>query len=270
MGGKNGGLMRVFDFTNAIVREPGRSVVNGLREDMRAEPTYDGVRREHAAYVAALRKADVEVDVQPPLEAFPDSVFVEDPALVFAEGAIVLRPGAPSRAGEREHIRAALARHFDRVLELGEGEFADGGDVLVTRGEVLIGLSQRTNRKGAEALGAHLAALGKTPRIVETPQGVLHFKTAVSLIGENTVLATPAMAASGVFAGFEIIFPPPAERAATNSLRVNDTVFVGAAFAETAAGLTRRGYRVVTLPVDEINKLDAGLSCMSLRWNAPT
>lgn len=258
--------MAVFDFTHAIVREPGHSVVAGLREDATAEPSYDGVRREHAAYVAALRNAGVEVDVLPPLEDFPDSIFVEDPALVFAEGAILLRPGAPSRLGERDHVRAALARHFDRVLELGEGEFADGGDVLVTPHDVLVGLSHRTNRKGAEALAAHLATLGKTARIVETPQGVLHFKTAVSLIDENTVLATPAMAASGVFAGYEILFPPPAERAATNALRVNSTLFVGARFAETAAGLTRRGYCVVTLPADEINKLDAGLSCMSLRW----
>src|ERR1041385_1873759 len=108
--------MSVFDFTHAIVREPGRSVVDGLREDRSAMPDYDRLRAEHAAYVTALRTAGLTVDVLPPLEAFPDSMFVEDPALVFGEGAILLRPGAPSRLGERDAMRAALDGHFKRIM----------------------------------------------------------------------------------------------------------------------------------------------------------
>ena len=104
--------MRVFDFDSAIVRTPGRSVVDGLRDDPRAIPHYDEILKEHAAYIAALTAAGVAVETLPPLEAFPDSVFVEDPALVFSNGAILLRPGAPSRLGEAEHMRAPLARHF--------------------------------------------------------------------------------------------------------------------------------------------------------------
>src|ERR1700748_1052987 len=112
--------MRVFDFTHAIVREPGRSVVNGISTASNP-PSYDGVVAEHRAYLEALRNAGLTVDILPPLEAFPDSVFVEDPALVFPEGAILLRPGVASRLGEAEHMRAPLNRYFDRVLEL-EGE----------------------------------------------------------------------------------------------------------------------------------------------------
>ena len=97
--------MRVFDFTHAIVREPSRSVVNGLRDDPAQTPSFEKIAAEHRGYVAALRDLGLSVDVLPPLEAFPDSVFVEDPALVFAQGAILLRPGAPSRAGEREPVR---------------------------------------------------------------------------------------------------------------------------------------------------------------------
>src|SRR6201992_781056 len=123
--------MRVFDFTHAIVRTPGRSVTNGLRTTPQA-PSYDGAYAEHAAYVAALREAGLSVDSLPPLEAFPDSVFVEDPAFVLPEGAVLLRPGAPTRLGERDALRSALARHFGVVRELGEGEDAEGGDVLVT------------------------------------------------------------------------------------------------------------------------------------------
>src|SRR5882724_9932250 len=117
--------MRVFDFTHAIVREPGRSVVDGIRTTPSA-PTYEGVMTEHRVYIAALRTAGLSVDVLPPLEGFPDSVFVEDPAFVVPEGAILLRPGAPSRLGEREAMRDALAAHFGRIAELQEGAFADG------------------------------------------------------------------------------------------------------------------------------------------------
>lgn len=261
--------MRVFDFSHAIVRMPGASVVHGLRERPDVAPDYAGIVAEHTAYVAALAAAGLSITVLPPLEAFSDSVFVEDPALVFGEGAILLRPGAPSRLGERDAMRETLTAHFPRVLELGDGEFADGGDVLVTPNVVFIGLSQRTNAKGAAALAAHLAALGRAARVVETPRGVLHFKTAVSLLDETTLLATPAMAASGLFAGFNLITTPAGEDAAANALRVNDTVFAGAQFPRTRDALAAAGYRVVPLAVAETAKLDAGLSCMSLRWRAP-
>ena len=262
--------MRVFDFTHAIVRTPGRSVVNGLREDPRALPDYHEILKEHAAYVTALAGAGVHVEVLPPLEAFPDSVFVEDPALVFGDGAILLRPGAPSRLAEREAMRGELARRFERVLELSDGEYADGGDVLVTPRAVFIGLSKRTNAAGAAALMAHLKTLGRASRVVETPPGVLHFKTAVSLLAEDTLLATPAMTAAGLFSGFNIVTTPPDEDAAANALRVNDTVFAGAHFPRTLDALARAGYAVTPLAVREIAKLDAGLSCMSLRWHAKT
>ena len=260
--------MTPFSFTHAIVRTPGQSVVHGLRDDPSRTPNYAKVLEEHAAYVAALRAAGVAVDRLDPLEEFPDSIFVEDPALVFANGAILLRPGAPSREGEREPMRAALARHFSTILELKPHEYADGGDVLTTPDMVLIGLSKRTTAAGAEALAAHIAALGRRALLAETPRGVLHFKTAVSLLDEATLLATPAMAASGALPKLGIVVTPAGEEAAANALRVNDRVLVGAHFPRTIDLLTARGYRVVPLPTAEIAKLDAGLSCMSLRWHA--
>ncbi len=258
--------MRVFDFNNAIVRAPGRSVVQGLREDKAATPDFDLFAQEHSAYVAALRGAGVAVDVLPALEAFPDSVFVEDPALVMPEGAVLLRPGAPSRRGERKEMRGALYRHFTRVLELQDGEEADGGDVLIAPDTIFIGLSKRTNRAGAEALRARLRELGRESRIAQTPPTILHFKTASSLLGEDTILATRAMAESGVFAGFNILMTPDGEEGAANALRVNDTVFVGAAYPRTIDLIRKEGFAVVALAVQEVAKLDAGLSCMSLRW----
>jgi dimethylargininase len=257
--------MRVFDFTHAIVREPGRSVVDGIRTTPSA-PSYEGVLAEHRAYIAALRTAGLAVDVLPPLEDFPDSVFVEDPAVVVPDGAILLRPGAPSRLGEREAMRGALGKHFDRVPELQEGELVDGGDVLVTPRTIFIGLSKRTNRAGAEALRDRLGELGRDARVVATPESVLHFKTASSLLDESTILATRAMAESGVFAGFEILLTPEGEEGAANALRVNDVVFVGDCYPKTIDMIRNAGLDVVPLAVTEVAKLDAGLSCMSLRW----
>jgi dimethylargininase len=261
-------MNRVFDFNRAIVRTPGRSVVHGLRNGGGDDPTHDGVMAEHAAYIAALRAAGVMVDVLPALEAFPDSVFVEDPAFVIPEGAILLRPGASSRLGERDEIRGELQRHFASVLELAEEGYADGGDVLITPKTIFVGLSKRTNRAGAESLGTKLRELGRESRIVETPPGVLHFKTASSLLSEDTVVATKIMTDSGFFAGFDLLTTPDGEEAAANALRVNDTVFASDACPRTIDLMRKRGLNVVALSVREIAKLDAGLSCMSLRWFA--
>lgn len=260
--------MCIFDFNRAIVREPGASVIGGIRTDPRALVDYEGILSEHRAYVAALQAAGLSVELLPPLEQYPDSIFVEDPALVFPEGAILLRPGATTRLGESKEMRGVLKRHFQQVLELEADEFADGGDVLVTPASVLVGISCRTNRAGANALVAKLSRLGRTARIAETPEGVLHFKTAVSLLDEDVVLATTRVADSGIFGGFRILVVPADEERAANALRINDTIFVGACFPRTAERIANEGFRVTPLSVTEIGKLDAGLSCMSLRWLA--
>ena len=259
----------IHAFTHAIVRKPARSVVAGLRAGGGLDPTYEGVAGEHAQYCAALVNAGLAVTVLPALEAFPDSVFVEDPALVFPEGAVLLRPGARSRAGEAAEIEPALRGKFETVLTLEEG-FADGGDFLTTPERVMIGLSARTTMDGAKALMRLLAQFGRKASIVETPADVLHFKTDCSLIDDETVLTTPRLSRSGVFKGFREILTAPGEDAAANALRVNQALFVGGKFKKTIEALDREGFAVVPLAVDEIGKIDAGLSCMSLRWRSLT
>lgn len=254
-------------FDNAIVRRPAPSVVDGLRAEDRGSPTYDGVLSEHAAYIAALEAAGVAVQVLDPLADFPDSIFVEDPAVVFTEGAVLLHPGAVSRAGEREFIAPVLKERFSKVLTIAEG-FADGGDILTLSDKVMIGLSARTDLTGAQALAKCLTELGRPSQIVATPEGVLHFKTDCSLLDDETILSTDRLAASGVFKGKKVLLTPPGEEAAANALRVNDVVLVGAGFPATRALLEKNGYQVVALQTGEIGKIDAGLSCMSLRWKA--
>jgi dimethylargininase len=253
---------RVFDFGNAIVRKPAPSVVEGLRTGGEA-PSYEGVVVEHEAYVAALEAAGVAVEVLEPLDAYPDSVFVEDPAFVLPEGAILLRPGAPSRIGEAAGIAPVLRRRFARLLEQDEGH-ADGGDMLILPDEILIGLSGRTDRLGAMRVCALLRELGRAARVVETPPGVLHLKTACALADERTLVATPALAPA--FPGLDLIVTPEGEERAANLIRVNDRVLIADGYPKTAALVEGRGLKVVPLAAGEIAKIDAGLSCMSLRW----
>jgi dimethylargininase len=257
--------MRVFDFNSAIVRLPGKSVVNGLRAQPGPPPDYEGVLAEHATYVEALRRAGVRVTVLDALEPFPDSIFVEDPALVFGEAAILLRPGAPSRLPEAEAMAPVLGARFPALLRIDEGH-VDGGDILVTPKGAYIGLSARTDESGAAALQKLLASIGIASRVVRTPRGTLHLKSDCALLDEETVLATPGLAASGLLGGFRVISVPPDERAAANAVRVNDVVLVRAGCPRTVEAIGKQGVKVVLLPVTEIAKIDAGLSCMSLRW----
>ncbi|MCX7043041.1 MAG: arginine deiminase family protein, partial [Gammaproteobacteria bacterium] len=158
-----------------------------------------------------------------------------------------------------------LAGHFGKVLILASG-FDDGGDILTTQDRVMLGLSARTDRAGAEALQTALAELGRKSEIVTTPPGVLHFKTDCSLLDEERILSTRRLAASGVFRNFRIITVPDGEEAAANALRINDVVLVGADYPRTIETLQKEGFNVVALKTTEIGKIDAGLSCMSLRW----
>lgn len=257
----------VFAFDSVLVRRPSPSVVRGLRAGPGPDPSYEGVVAEHDHYVEALRAAGVEdITVLPALEAFPDSVFVEDPALVFSEGAILLRPAAPTRSGEVAVLAPELRRHFDIVQTLPDDGFVDGGDVLLTPHQVIIGLSARTDEVGARHLAEGLARFGKKAFITRTPKEVLHFKTACSLLDEETLFVTEPMSTSEAFRGMKKVLTPPGEEAAANALRVNDTVLVGAQFPQSCALLRRMGYRVAPVPTEHIARVDAGLSCMSLRW----
>jgi dimethylargininase len=256
----------VYHFNHALVRKPCRAIVDGIRAVDHGAPDYATVLAEHQAYVEALEAASVTVDRLPPLDAHPDSMFVEDPALVFTEGAIVMRPGAASRFDEAAAIAPDLHRHFDRVIDLPAPGFADGGDILVLQDRVMIGLSDRTNEQGADDLARCLEALGKKPVKVRTPKDVLHFKSDCSLLDETTVLSTARLAASGVFDGLSVLLTPEGEEGAANALRVNDRVFVGVTFPKTIAMLKSKGFTVIPLSTREIAKVDAGLSCMSLRW----
>lgn len=255
-----------FRFTNAITRTPPDSVADGIRAVDSGDPSGAAFRKEHELYVAALQEAGLSVDVLPPLEAFPDSCFVEDPAFCLPEGAIQLRPGVKSREEEAREIRPALDARFEKVMELPGNGHVDGGDILMLDDVILVGLSERTDRVGADAFAGVLDSWGYRVKVSETPRGVLHFKTACSTLGDNVVLATKVMAESGVFEDRKLVVVPDGEEYAANVIRVNDIVLVPEGYPKTQAAIRDAGYKTVVLPTHEARKVDGGLSCLSLRF----
>lgn len=252
-------------FTHAICRLPAMSITQGLRAHDRGAPSWSRFVADHADYVAALEDEGLEVTVLDALEPFPDSVFVEDAALLLNGHAILLRPGAETRAKEAEAIRPDLERLTHSVTDLPSGH-VDGGDILTLEDEIWVGLSARTIRQGAEALRPLVEAQGYGMRIVETPAGVLHFKTDCGILAPGCVLSTPRLAASGCFDGMEVIETAPGEDACANAVRINDTVFVPGGFDQTHARLSAAGFTIRALPNAQAALVDGGLSCLSLRY----
>lgn len=255
-----------FAFTHALCRAPAPSAVNGIRAGGGPDPDFTVLLAEHDAYVVTLRDLGLSVDVLAALDDFPDALFTEDVALTFPEGAILLRPGAPSRAGEVAQIREALGARHATLLEMTGPGHVEGGDVLRLADRIVIGLSDRTDRAGAAELAGLLERLGYRAEIAVTPAGVLHFKTGCSLIDAATVLAVPAMRDCPEFAGLEVVLTPPGEEGAANILRIRDTVLIGEGWLATQALLDARGIAFRPMATEHVARIDAGLSCMSLRW----
>ncbi len=260
---------RSYSFTHAITRAPGASVTQGLREADTDVPDLALFQAHHAAYVAVLRATGVEVTELAALDDFPDGVFVEDTALCLPEGAVILRPGAPSRLGEAAAMAPTLARFYGEVVRITGANNIEGGDILVTEREILAGRSARTDAAGIAGLTRLVAPWGYTVRELPTPPGVLHFKTDCSLLDEETILATPRLAGSGCFNGYRVILTPEGEEAAANSIRFNGVVLIPAGFPRTAGALAGAGYDVLEIPNSEAAKLDGGMSCLSLRFTPP-
>ena len=220
--------------------------------------------RQHAAYEAALADAGCRIVRLPDLPDDADGVFVEDTAILLGGDAIITRPGAPSRAAEVDSSAAGLAGDF-RVHRLGDGTL-DGGDVLRIERTLYVGLSSRTDAAGAAALGQLAAPLGYRLVMVE-PARCLHLKTAVTYAGRDragrpTILVNPDWADPGLFEGVDAI--EVAEPSAANCVRVGDVLILPNGNPRTAERLAARGFNLVEVDVSELQKAEAGVTCMSL------
>ena len=263
--------MRSYSFTHAITRLPAPSILQGLRAVDTGAPDLALMLQHHGDYLAALADTGATVIQLPALPAYPDSVFVEDTALCLPEGAVIMRPGAPSRLGEAGEMAPHLAQLYPNLHHItGADSFIEAGDILMCEGEVLVGRSARTNGAGIAELAGILAQWGIKTREVFTPAGVLHFKTDCSLMDEETILATPRLAASGCFDGYRIIHTGAGEEAAANAIRFNNLVLMAAGFPRTRDALVDSGYDVREIGNSECAKLDGGMSCLSLRFTPPS
>jgi dimethylargininase len=245
----------------AFVRPPGDSFAQAISSTGEVIDVARA-REQHAAYVAALRVAGVAVEELPPSEAFPDSCFMQDPALVVRGRAVIARPGATSRRGE-EALVAPLLRERLPAVEIVPPGTLEGGDILVLPDRVYVGRSERTNADGIRQLRAALHPLP----VEEIPvAGLLHLLSGVTYLGRNTLLAVREMAGRPEFAGMDVWVVPDEEAYACNALGLGDAVIAPAGYERTAALLREAGFRVLTVPVSEFAKADGGVTCLSLVW----
>jgi dimethylargininase len=243
----------------AIVRPPARTYPQALTRLVPPPPIDLSLALEqHRAYVEALRACDVDVIELPPDDAHPDSVFVQDPVLVVAGRAVVLRAAEASRAGEAEDLVGVL-RDFVPVVEMEPPATLDGGDVLVAEGRLYVGISSRSNREGCDQLAA-LTGLPAVP--VPLPEGLLHLLSGCTYLGRNRLLATPSLARR--LPAFDDLLVPDAEAPAANVLVLGRHAIVPAGYPRVAALVAGCGLGVHAVPASEFEKRDGGVTCRAL------
>ena len=253
-----------YSFKNAIIRLPNKSIQNGL-SSQNLHPQYEVIAEEHSNYIKAIKAAGLKINLLEPLEQYPDSIFVEDPALTYNSNVIILNPFDPSRNGEKNIIKNEIKHLFDNMLYVEDG-FVEGGDILNINNHFIIGLSYRTNKLGADNLSKILQSLGATVEICKTPDDILHFKSECSIIDDDTILVSAKMAQLDYLKShYHLIELPIGEEGAANALRINDKLLLPDGFVKAEEMLSKK-YNIIKVKVDEIAKVDAGLSCMSLRW----
>jgi len=217
---------------------------------------------QHRAYRECLRGLGMDVIELPAEPAFPDAMFVEDPAVVLDEAAVIARMGAASRRGEAKSLERTLSPYRE-LRRMSEPATLDGGDVLRAGRTLYVGLSARTNAAGIRQLAGIAEPYGYRVGPVEVA-GCLHLKSGASWLGEGTVLVHRPWVDAGGFHGLRLLDVPPGEEAGANVLLVDDTVLVAEGFPRTAELIAGLGRKVVALDVAELMKAEAGLTCSSL------
>jgi dimethylargininase len=228
----------------------------------RAPIDVDLARRQHQAYEEALRQLGCLVVALPAAPELPDSVFVEDLALVLDEVGILTRPGAASRRPEAPAVEETLSR-YRPILRIEPPGTLEGGDILRLGRTIFVGRSGRSNDQGIRQLTALVAGLGYVVRPVAL-RGCLHLKSAVTAITPDRVLLNPAWVAPESFEGWAWIAVAPGEEHAANALRIGDGLIYPASFPRTLEMLSRMAVSVLPVDVTEIQKAEGAVTCCSL------
>jgi len=213
----------------------------------------------------ALMARGLNITILDPDDNYPDSTFVEDTALLTPKCAIITNPGAPSRRGETEEIAAVLSKHFQDLESIAPPGTVDAGDIMMVGSHYYIGLSDRTNEEGANQIIKILEKYSLTGSMV-TLDKVLHLKTGVSYLENNTLLATGEFLDKKEFKDFNIISVDEDESYAANSIWINDSVIIPSGYQKTQKAIESAGYKTLLVNTSEFRKIDGGVSCLSLRF----
>jgi len=251
-------------FATALVRDVPNTINVGITTADLGQPDADKAREQHRSYLAALEDCGLEVILLDSDERYPDSVFVEDTAVVTERCAIAANPGAPERRGEVHEVENALVDLYGDVERITDPGTLDGGDVLQVGDHFYVGLSMRTNREGAEQLSAILRRYGFGVTLVELRR-YLHLKTGVAYLGGDDIVVAGELVERDEFRGFDRIVVPAEEEYGANCIRLNDSVLLARGYETVGRSIADRGYEVTGLEMSEFRKLDGGLSCLSLR-----
>jgi dimethylargininase len=217
-------------FSNAIVRSPCLNMVAGITTAKLGQPDFEAAQRQHKRYIEALETCGINVTVLAADDDYPDSVFVEDTALITPECAIITNPGALSRRGETESMAEALMEFFSEVEEIKSPGTLDAGDVMMVGSHYYIGLSNRTNQAGAQQLIDILSEYDLTGSTVDMA-GILHLKTGLSYLENNILMIASGFLDEPQFKQFDQLPVVDDEAYAANSVWVNGTVLVPCRFS---------------------------------------
>jgi dimethylargininase len=262
------GILIGILFTKAIVRAPSANFADGLTSVELGKPDYHVALRQHEAYCEALQTCGLDLIRLPPDEQRPDSTFVEDTAIVTARGAVITRPGATSRLGEIESIEHELRQHFQDVSRIIEPGTLDGGDVCETGDHFFIGISRRTNEAGAAQLARILDGLGFSSSLIDIRGlgNILHLKSGIAWLGGNHLVVIEALSRLKQFSTYAPVHVNSVEEYAANCVFLNNWVLLPAGFPGLKQQLESLDYPTIALEMSEFQKMDGGLSCLSLRF----
>ena len=252
-------------FKNAIVKTPSQSMINGLTSANLGQPDYANALIQHQDYIQALKECGLEVKVLDADEDFPDSTFVEDVALCTPHCAIITNPGAATRKQEIHAMIPAIQEHYKHIEYIKAPGTIEAGDIMMVGDHYYIGLSERTNQQGANQMIAFLNQYGMQGSMV-TMNEFLHLKTGVNYLENQNLLASGEFVSKPEFASYNISEIEEDEAYATNSVWVNDIILTPKGFPKTKLIIEKLDYKIREVDVSEFQKLDGGLSCLSLRF----